>query len=137
VNKYLFLQKFEQKMDIFIRSLPFKYQEKDLTRLFEVFGAVTNATIIMDKATRQSKGFGFVVMSDDEAALIAIEALNGSDLQGRTIEVGVSMKKPTGKPVAKATEKGLTKPSKPQDGGNKIGGFRGIGKGYDKRNRKF
>ena len=123
-------------MDIFIRSLPFKYKEKDLIRLFEVFGAVTTATIIMDKATRQSKGFGFVVMPDEEAALIAIEALNGSDLQGRTIEVGVSMKKPTDKPVAKTPEKATIKPFKPQDGGNKIGGFRGMGKGYDKRNRK-
>jgi RNA recognition motif-containing protein len=122
------LQKIKQAMDIFIRSLPFKYQEKDLARLFEAFGTVTNATIIMDKATRQSKGFGFVVMSDAEAAHIAIEALNGSDLQGRTIEVGVSMKKPS--------EKVLSKPFKPYDGGNKSGSFRGIGKGYDKRNKK-
>ncbi len=117
-------------MDIFIKSLPFKIKEKELIALFEIFGEVTSGTIIKDKATGQSKGFGFVQMTDDEAALIAIEALNGSDLQGRTIEVSISMKKE--KPVDKPTYK----PPKINADGNIIGGFRGIGKGYDKRNRK-
>lgn len=121
-------------MDIFIKSLPFKFKETDLKNLFEVFGEVTTATIVMDKMTRQSKGFGFVTMTDSEAALIAIEALNGSDLQGRTIEVSVSVKKE--KISEKTADKPKTKPFKINADGNKVGGFRGIGKGYDKRNRK-
>ena len=121
-------------MDIFIKSLPFKFKEKDLQNLFEVFGEVTKASIVMDKMTRQSKGFGFVTMTNDEAALIAIEALNGSDLQGRTIEVSISVKKE--KLENKPIEKPKAKPIKLNADGNIIGGFRGIGKGYDKRNRK-
>jgi RNA recognition motif-containing protein len=129
------LQKFKLiLMDIFIKSLPFKFKEKDLQNLFEVFGEVTKASIVMDKMTRQSKGFGFVTMTDDEAALIAIEALHGSDLQGRTIEVSISV--PKEKIGEKPVEKPKAKPFKINAQGNIIGGFRGIGKGYDKRNRK-
>jgi RNA recognition motif-containing protein len=121
-------------MEIFIRSLPFKFKEADLKSLFEVFGEVTTATIVMDKMTRQSKGFGFVTMPDDEAALIAIEALNGDELQGRNIEVSISVKKE--KVVEKPAERPKAKPFKINADGNMVGGFRGIGKGYDKRNRK-
>jgi RNA recognition motif-containing protein len=121
-------------MEIFIRSLPFKFKEADLKNLFEVFGEVTTTSIVMDKMTRQSKGFGFVTMSNDEAALIAIEALNGEELQGRKIEVSISVKKD--KVVEKPTERPKAKPFKINADGNMVGGFRGIGKGYDKRNRK-
>ncbi|HVD99322.1 MAG TPA: hypothetical protein VNB90_14030 [Cytophagaceae bacterium] len=79
-------------MDIFAGSLPFKLKEEDLKKLFEPFGEVTSATIIVDKITRQNKGFGFIVMPNDDEAKAAIEALNGSEVMGRQIVVNESDK---------------------------------------------
>jgi RNA recognition motif-containing protein len=74
-------------MDIFIGSLPFKLKESELRELFQKFGEVSSAKIIINKATRQSKGFGFVSMPNDKEALNAIKALDGTELLGRNIEV--------------------------------------------------
>ena len=94
-------------MDIFVGSLPFKLKEKDLIELFEKFGTVESAKIVIDKITRQNKGFGFVVMPDDKEALAAIKALDKSELMGRTIEVSKSEKKALKgeKPKQKMNEK--------------------------------
>ncbi len=114
-------------MDIFVGSIPFKLKEKDLRALFEKYGEVTSVKIVKDKATRQNKGFGFVDMPDEDAVRNAIHELNGTELMGRTLEVSVSAKKEVPKPKTnfKITLQGKA-------GGN----FRGIGKGYDKRNKK-
>jgi len=80
-------------MDIFVGSLPFKLTEEDLKKLFEQFGEVNSAKIIIDKITRQNKGFGFIEMPNDEEGLKAIEALNGSDVMGRNIVVNKSEKR--------------------------------------------
>jgi RNA recognition motif-containing protein len=82
-------------MDIFAGSLPFKLTEGDLKKLFEQYGEVTSAKIIIDKITRQNKGFGFIEMPNEEQALIAIEALHGSEVMGRQIVVNKSEKKET------------------------------------------
>lgn len=74
-------------MNIFIGSLPFKVRNEALKGLFEPYGEVTSARVITDKMSGRSKGFGFVEMSDDGAAKKAIEELNGSELDGRTIIV--------------------------------------------------
>jgi RNA recognition motif-containing protein len=73
--------------NIFVAKLNFRTQESSLRDLFEEFGEVTSAKIIMDKMTGRSKGFGFVEMSDDEAASNAINELNDTDFDGRTIVV--------------------------------------------------
>ncbi len=74
-------------MRIYVGGLPYQTTEQDLLALFEVSGQVTSTTVIMDRDTGQSKGFGFVEMGDDQAAKSAIERLNGTVLGDRTIIV--------------------------------------------------
>lgn len=80
-------------MDIFVGSLPFKIKSDQLKALFEEFGEVESVKIIIDKITRQNKGFGFVVMPNHHEAKLAIEALDGKEIMGRTIIVSVSEEK--------------------------------------------
>ena len=86
-------------MDIFVGSIPFKFKDSDLTRIFEEFGKVKSATIVIDKRTRQNKGFGFVEMADAREALKAIKALDGSDQMGRAIIVSQAQKNKEGEKV--------------------------------------
>ena len=74
-------------MNIYVGNLPFSTTETDLKEAFERFGRVDSANIIMDRHTNQSRGFGFVEMADSNEAQAAIEGLNGTDLQGRTLRV--------------------------------------------------
>lgn len=74
-------------MNIYVGNLPFGTSEGDLREAFERFGSVESASIIMDRQTNQSRGFGFVEMPDSGEAKAAIEALNGTDMQGRTLRV--------------------------------------------------
>ncbi len=83
-------------MNIFVGSLPFRMEEADLRESFEAYGAVDSVKIVTDKVTGRSKGFGFVEMPNDDEALKAIEALNGSNMQGRAVVVNKSEPKPQG-----------------------------------------
>ncbi len=74
-------------MNIFIGSLPFSIKEGELKEYFEEFGEVESVKIITDKFSGRSKGFGFIEMNDEAAALKAIEQLNGAEINGRTIVV--------------------------------------------------
>ncbi|HIA09230.1 MAG TPA: RNA-binding protein [Chromatiaceae bacterium] len=74
-------------MNIYVGNLPYSLTEDDLKDAFNEFGDVTSASIIMDKFSGHSKGFGFVEMDDGEAASEAIQALNESALHGRNIRV--------------------------------------------------
>ncbi|HEX2932167.1 MAG TPA: RNA-binding protein [Candidatus Binatia bacterium] len=74
-------------MRIYIGGLPFAVTDKRLEEIFAAHGAVASAQVITDKFTGRSKGFGFVEMSSDSEAKSAIEALNGTELDGRTITV--------------------------------------------------
>jgi RNA recognition motif-containing protein len=67
--------------------LSFNVTEGDLRQTFEAFGQVASATVIKDKQSGRSKGFGFVEMPVQTEAQSAIEALNGTALKGRTITV--------------------------------------------------
>ena len=58
-----------------------------MKEMFEAFGEVSNATLITDKFSGRSKGFGFVEMPDDSCAEDAIKALNGNDMKGRAVVV--------------------------------------------------
>lgn len=71
---------------LYVGNLPYKYNGDDLSKLFEQYGEVVSAVIITDRETRRSKGFGFVELEDD-AAKAAIEALNGTEVEGRNIVV--------------------------------------------------
>ncbi len=72
---------------LFVGSLPWGVDDQALEDLFKDFGAVLSAKVIMDRDSGRSKGFGFVEFEDDAAAKAAIDKLNGTDLQGRTIVV--------------------------------------------------
>ncbi len=74
-------------MNIFAAKLSFDTQSEDLREAFEEFGEVSSASVITDKFTGKSKGFGFVEMPNDEEASKAISQLNDSTLDGRTIVV--------------------------------------------------
>lgn len=74
-------------MKLFVARLNYSTSEETLREAFEAFGAVDSVKIIMDRETGRSKGFGFVEMTDDNDAMIAIEDLNDSELDGRNIAV--------------------------------------------------
>ena len=103
-------------MNIYIGNLPFNLGEEDLREIFEEYGEVASAKIIMDKFTGRSKGFGFVEMEDDSEANKAIEELNNAEVAGRNIKVNES---------------------KPRENNNRGGGGynRGGGGGYGRRER--
>jgi len=75
---------------LFVGGLMYSKTSADLQAMFEAFGTVTSAQIIMDKYTNQSKGFGFVEMANDDEAQAAIKALNDSEDGGRRINVSVA-----------------------------------------------
>jgi len=75
------------KMNIFIGNLSYNVTEGDLRQTFEAFGQVASATVIKNKQSGRSKGFGFVEMPVQAEAQSAIEVLNGKALKGRTITV--------------------------------------------------
>lgn len=81
-------------MNIYVGNLAYKARENDLRQAFEAYGSVSSVKIIVDKATRRSKGFGFVEMPDDDEARRAISELHGKDLMGRNLNVNESLSKP-------------------------------------------
>lgn len=74
-------------MNIYISNLNFKVTSEQLEQLFAEYGNVTSAKVINDRETGRSRGFGFVEMSDDSDAQRAIDQLNQTDFQGKTINV--------------------------------------------------
>ena len=74
-------------MKIYVGWLPYQTDDEQLTQIFSTYGEVTSAKIITDRDTGRSKGFGFVEMSDNEAAKRAIAELHQAELGGRTITV--------------------------------------------------
>jgi len=81
-------------MNIYVGSLHFKMSEAELKEVFEEYGEVTSAKIIIDKYSGKSKGFGFVEMPNDAEAKKAIEELNGAEVSGRNIIVNESIERP-------------------------------------------
>ena len=74
-------------MRIFVGNLSFNTSDDDLRATFAPYGEVASAQVITDRETTRSRGFGFVEMLDNDAAQQAIRSLNGSDLQGRALNV--------------------------------------------------
>src|SRR5262245_10519153 len=93
---------------LYVGGLPYAATETQLTTLFAAHGTVASARVIADKFTGQSRGFGFVEMSTPEEAQAAITALNGSQMDGRSLTVNEA------------------KPQEPRSGGrgNSFGGGR-------------
>ena len=71
---------------IYVGNLPFSSTSNDVGDMFSAYGTVHSVNLINDRETGRPRGFGFVEM-DDEAALAAIEALNGSEIGGRSLRI--------------------------------------------------
>ncbi|MBM4124805.1 MAG: RNA-binding protein [Nitrospira sp.] len=94
---------------IYVGGLPYSATEQQLSELFAPHGTVESARVITDKFTGQSRGFGFVEMATAEEAKKAIDALNGTEMGGRTLTVNEA------------------KPQEPRSGGGGFGGGRSGG----------
>jgi RNA recognition motif-containing protein len=105
---------------IYVGGLPYSTTEPRLSELFAPHGKVESARVITDKFTGRSRGFGFVEMETDEEAEAAIAALDGTELEGRTLTVN----------------KARPQESRPRSGrgdrGDRGGGGRGGGGGRDR-----
>ncbi|GAA4737053.1 RNA recognition motif domain-containing protein [Flavisolibacter ginsenosidimutans] len=99
-------------MNIYVSNLSFSVQDEDLKEFFAEYGEVTSAKVITDKFTGKSRGFGFVEMSDDEAAKKAIAELDQATVDSRTIRVMEAKPK-----------------EEKAGGGGRSGGFRSNGGG--------
>ena len=75
---------------LFVGNLSFNTTENDLNDAFAAHGTVTEANLMMDRATGRPRGFGFVTMSSTEEANKAIEAMNGAEIDGRALTVNVA-----------------------------------------------
>ena len=74
-------------MNIYIGNLPYSISEDELRDLFAAHGEVSSANIIMDRDSGRSKGFGFVEMPDKAQGEAAVNAINQTDVQGRSVRV--------------------------------------------------
>ena len=83
-------------MNMYIGNLAYNVTEEDLTEAFPEFGTIESVSIIKDRFSGQSKGFGFVDMPDNSEADKAIKALNGKDIKGRDIKVNQANQKTKG-----------------------------------------
>jgi len=72
---------------IYVGNLPWSVDQAKLKELFSEFGEITEATVISDRFSGRSKGFGFVTFSKDEEAKKAVEAMNGKEIEGRELKV--------------------------------------------------
>ena len=111
-------------MDIYVGNLPYTATEEDLNALFAAYGPVERVKIITDRETGRSKGFAFVTLGDQSQLNAAIEALNGSDYQGRALRVNASEPKEA-KPGGFGGER-----HSGGGGGGGGGGYKGGGGGY-------
>lgn len=112
--------------NIYVGNLVWGCTSDDLYALFQEHGAVKRAQVIMDKETGRSRGFGFVEMDEDSAALKAIDALNGFDFKGRPLTVNEA--KPR-------EDRPRTGGGYGGGGGGGYGGGYGGGRGGDRGNR--
>ncbi len=74
-------------MNIFVGNLAFTATNQDIRQLFEQYGVVDQVSVITDRDTGRSKGFGFVEMPDRQAAQAAITGIQGTELAGRALTV--------------------------------------------------
>lgn len=75
---------------LFVGKLSFETTDASLLKLFKTYGEVTSATVVMDRETARSRGFGFVEMNDLKSAQNAIKELNGKEFEGQTIVVNTA-----------------------------------------------
>jgi len=82
--------------NVFVGNMSFETTESGLRSIFEPFGEITRVSLITDRDTGRARGFGFVEMSNDEEAAKAITALNGTEMDGRALNVNEAKPKTGG-----------------------------------------
>jgi RNA recognition motif-containing protein len=102
---------------LYVGNLPFSLTSAELEELFAAHGTVTSAQVIIDRATNQSRGFGFVEFESADAAAKAVTELNGKPIGGRTLTVNEARDRPAGPGGGRG----------PGGGGGFNRGFRGPG----------
>ena len=75
---------------LYVGNLSFNSTENDVSDAFSAYGTVTSVTLITDRETGRPRGFGFVEMSSDAEAQAAMQAMDGQDLDGRSLKVNVA-----------------------------------------------
>nr|VFK59148.1 MAG: RNA recognition motif. (a.k.a. RRM, RBD, or RNP domain) [Candidatus Kentron sp. TUN]VFK62482.1 MAG: RNA recognition motif. (a.k.a. RRM, RBD, or RNP domain) [Candidatus Kentron sp. TUN]VFK67727.1 MAG: RNA recognition motif. (a.k.a. RRM, RBD, or RNP domain) [Candidatus Kentron sp. TUN] len=81
-------------MNIYVGNLPYSVTEEELKEIFSEYGEVESTNVITDRFSGQSKGFGFVVMPNDDEANSAIKALNETQMKGRPLRVNQAKPRP-------------------------------------------
>ena len=74
-------------MTLYVGNIPYSMKEEDIKTVFMEYGNVVSVKIVFDRATRRSKGYGFVEMDDDKQAETAIKELDGKEFEGRNLRV--------------------------------------------------
>ena len=82
-------------MKVYVGNLSYSVTSEDLRKAFEEYGTVDSAEVVIDRDTNRSKGFGFTELANDEEARTAIAALNGKDMDGRSLNVSEARPKRT------------------------------------------
>jgi RNA recognition motif-containing protein len=77
-------------MNMYVSNLSFHTTDTELRNLFQEFGEVSSAKVIMDKVSGRSRGFGFVEMPDEAASKQAMQELQGREIEGRSLSVSVA-----------------------------------------------
>lgn len=111
---------------IFVGNLDFGATEETVRALFEPYGTIESVSLITDRETGRSRGFAFVEMSDSNQAEAAINALNGTNISGRTLNINEARPK---------TERG-DRPFGGGGGGGRPGGGGGGGRGGPQKRRE-
>lgn len=104
-------------MRLYVGNLSYGTKDGDLRTLFGEFGELASVAVITDRETGRSKGFGFVEFTNDEDAKVAMNELNGKDVDGRQLKIN----------EARPREEGSSRPPRGRSGG---GGYGGGGGGY-------
>lgn len=111
-------------MKLFVAKLPPSVNSDRLKVIFEAYGEVITAKVIMDHDTGASKGYGFVEMGSEAAGQAAIQNLDGATMEGKEI-------------VVKESEPQNNRPARPFGGGNRFGGDSGERRPYSGGNSRF
>jgi RNA recognition motif-containing protein len=106
-------------MKVYVGNLPFTVDNDKLSELFSEFGEIEEATVIMNKFSGRSKGFGFVTFKDDESAKKAISEMNDKEVEGRKLKVN----------EAKPMDPDRPRPPR-RDFGDRGGGYGGGGRRF-------
>ena len=77
----------KKRMNVYVGNLPYTVRDNDLLSMFQEYGNVSSAKVVMDRETDRSKGFGFVEMPSDDEGSNAINKLNGHEINGRALRV--------------------------------------------------